>query len=161
VTVRLLEQRLPAGWHTARRLLVLAGIAALAVVLVGVGRMVFAGPPATPGIIPLSPAVEERYGVRLTQVGVSADGGLVDVRYIVLDPRKAATLTETDASVPKLLVERTGALVQSAALMGAKHDLRAGRTAFLLYRNTLGAIQRGTVITIVFGELRIEHVVAE
>jgi hypothetical protein len=113
------------------------------------------------GGIPTNPAFEQALGVRLTQLAVSADGGLVDVRFLVLDPTKASDLTRTPSSVPRLVVESTGEVIQSAALMGAKHDLRAGRTSFLLYRNTGGAIRRGTLVSIVFADLKVEHVVAQ
>ena len=41
---------------------------------------------------PVSPAIEARWGVRVSHVGVSADGGLVDVRFVVLDPDRALAL---------------------------------------------------------------------
>jgi hypothetical protein len=135
------------------------------VLLVVVGLVAFAASRAnaTPAssAIPRNPAFEQALGVRLTQLAVSADGGLVDVRFLVLDPVKAADLTATASSVPRLVVEQTGEVVESAALMGAKHDLRAGRTSFLLYRNTRGAIRHGTLVSVVFSGLKVEHVVAQ
>ncbi|HEY7589432.1 MAG TPA: hypothetical protein VH723_00425 [Candidatus Limnocylindrales bacterium] len=142
-----------------------ARVAAMAVLAVGVAAIVAAAlsasrPAGTPGLVVSDPAVELRYGIRLSQVAVIADGGLVDVRFVVLDPALAADLTASEATIPTLVVEGSGTRVRSAALMGAKHDLRAGRTSFLLYRNTGGVIKHGTLVTIDFGDLRIEHVVA-
>jgi hypothetical protein len=63
--------------------------------------------------------------------------------------------------VPVLRVERTGAVVRSAALMTAKHAVAVGRTGFLLYRNTGGAIKSGASISVVFGTLELQHVLAQ
>ena len=153
---------LPSGSRVASRPVIrfIAILLVVAAALV-VARLTLFAPAPPAGGIPTNPAFEQAYGVRLTQLAVSADGGLVDVRFLVLDPVKAAQLTADATAIPRLIVEETGAVVQSAALMGAKHDLRAGRTSFLLYRNTAGAIRRGTLVTIAFGDLRVEHVVAE
>ena len=140
------------------RLVAILFIVAVALIA---GRLALVGPAPSAAGIPINPAFEQALGVRLTQLAVSADGGLVDVRFLVLDPSKAADITADAASVPRLIVEQTGAVVSSAALMGAKHDLRAGRTSFLLYRNTGGAIRRGTLVSVVFSDLRVEHVVAQ
>jgi hypothetical protein len=111
---------------------------------------------------PVSPAIEARWGVRVSHVGVSADGGLVDVRFVVLDPDRALALLgdATETNIPVLIAEGSGAVVRSAALMPPKHNLIAGRTMYLLYRNTGGAIQRGHTVTFGFGKLHLEHVVA-
>ena len=150
------------GWgRAARRWMVLSVLIVLAAV-VGLGiRSFLAGQPGTPGVVPANPAVEQEFGARLTHIGVSADGGLLDLRYLVLDPGKADALSETPADVPRIVVESSGVVLQTAALMGAHHDLQAGRTAFLLYRNTGGAVQPGTLVTVMFDDLKIEHVVAE
>lgn len=84
--------------------------------------------------IPTNPEIETTWGVRITQIGVTADGGLVDFRYQALDSDKAAAMSEDLSSVPVLTDERSGTLVNSAALMPHKHDLRPGQTYFFLYR---------------------------
>lgn len=153
---------MPFGSRVASRPVIrLVALLLLVAAFVIGARLSQSGPASSAAGIPSNPAFEQALGVRLTQLAVSADGGLVDVRFLVLDPIKAADLTADVNSVPKLIVEGTGDVVSSAALMGAKHDLRAGRTSFLLYRNTHGAIRRGTLVTVVFGDLKVEHVVAE
>jgi hypothetical protein len=150
------------GWGpTARRWLALSAVIVLAAIGGMVGRTILAGQGGVPGVMPVNPAVEQAFGVRLTHIGVSADGGLIDMRYLVLDPGKADALTETPGDVPRIITEDSGVVLDTAAIMGAHHDLQAGRTAFLLYRNTGGAVRPGTVVTVVFNDLRIEHVVAE
>jgi hypothetical protein len=110
------------------------------------------------GSIPVNPAIEEQFGVRVSRVAAIADGGLVDVRFIVLDPDKALTTMEELSRVPLLIDEESGALVRSAALMNPTHDLAPGRTSYMLYRNTRGVIENGDLVTLKFGDLRLEHV---
>jgi hypothetical protein len=126
------------------------------------GRGGFAAPTApVADVMPLSPAIEAQWGVRITQIGVTADGGLLDFRYLVIDPDKALAMLQDDKNLPVLTAEDSGLIVDSAALMAHKHDLAAGRTYFLLYRNAKGAIKRGTPVTIMIGDLRLEHAVAK
>jgi hypothetical protein len=138
----------------------------LLLVIVGVAAFLFArGRPAAPApfgsAAPLSPAIEQQWGIRVTQIGATADGGLVDFRYIVLDPDKALAMVQDVNNLPVLIAEDSGTLVNSAALMAAKHDLAPGRTYFFLYRNTHGAIKSGTPVTVKFGNLTLEHFVAK
>lgn len=117
---------------------------------------------------PISPAIEERWGIRVTRLAVTADGGMVDFRYQVIDPNKALALadsaTQTLAGSGRPLVtlvaEDTGQKVEASVPMPHKDDLVVGRTYFVLYGNTVGAIKRGRPVTIVIGDLRLEHVIA-
>ena len=126
------------------------------------GRGWFTARPATdPTIMPISSAIEEQWGVRVTQIGVTADGGLVDFRFMVLDPDKALATLQDINKLPVLVAEDTGTVVNSVALHGREHNLNPGQTYFLLYRNTGGAIKPGGAVTVKFGDLQLEHVVAK
>ena len=105
--------------------------------------------------------VEQEWGIRVTMIGVTADGGLLDMRFQVTDADLAAAFLDDAANLPLIVDEDSGAIVRSAALMANKHDLQAGRTYFVLYRNASGAIQRGSSVSLVFGELRLEHLIAQ
>ncbi len=120
-----------------------------------------ASAPAADGAVPTSPAIEAAWGIRVTHVAVTADGGLVEMRFLVLDSDRALAMMQDVANVPVLRVESTGVTVRSAALMTAKHAVAAGRTGFMLYRNTQGAIKPGLSVTVVFGKLELAHVVAQ
>ena len=115
----------------------------------------------TVNMMPISPAIEAQWGIRVTQIGVTADGGMIDFRYIVLDPDKALAMQQDVNKLPVMIAEDSGTLVNSTALMTAKHTLNPGGTYFLLYRNTKGAIKPGTSVTIKLGDLMLEHVVAK
>jgi hypothetical protein len=117
-------------------------------------------PAVDPTIVPTNPAIEERWGIRVSQINVTADGGLVDFRYIVLDADKALAMLQATKNLPVLTAEADGRIVNSAALMTTRHNLQPGLTYFLLYRNTNGAIKPGGAVTVTLGDLKLEHVIA-
>jgi hypothetical protein len=104
-------------------------------------------------------ALAERSGVKLTQVAVTGDGGLVDVRYQVFDPDKANTLHE-DATPPALVDEQTGLLV-SQLLMGHSHHgaYKVGVTYYLVFENPGNLVHRGAKVSVLLGNAQVEHVV--
>ncbi len=116
---------------------------------------------ATPASVPTNAAIEDRWGLRVSMVGATADGGLVDFRFVVLDPDKVSVMLQDENSLPTMVAEDSGTLINSTALMAHRHDFNAGETYFLLYRNTEGAIKEGTPVTVKFGDLKLEHIVAQ
>jgi hypothetical protein len=137
--------------------------AALVVAVVGTAviHSLAGATPVQPGagVVPVNPAIEATWGVRVSQVAMTADGGLVDLRFVVLDPDKAIAMMSDVANLPVLRDEANGVMVTSTAPMGDDHTLVAGHTYFLLYRNTRGVIQPGTPVAILFpGGLAIDHV---
>ena len=152
-----LTSRLSAGnrrWRLAAGVLVV--VVALAVVWLASGWL---SRPSS--VMPTSPAIEARWGVRVTQIGVTADGGMVDMRFIVLNPDKALDMMQDVNKLPVLIAENSGTVINSSVARAARHDLNPGQTYFLLYRNTEGAIQHGTLVTVKFGNLELQHVIAK
>ena len=149
-----------AGRLGQRGSLVVVLLVAAAVVGAAVGAHLIRRPPGDHAIVPINPAIEARWGVRLTHVGVTADGGLIDVRLLIIDAERALTLLQTADNLPILIAEDSGTRIVSVALMPPRHDLVAGRTSFLLYRDTGGAVRHGTSVTVRFGDLVLEHVTA-
>ncbi len=109
-------------------------------------------------VVPDHAQVEATWGVRITSVTVTADGGLVDLRFVVLDSTKAAALMDDRSVAPRLLVDSGGEATLYPA-MTMHREMSVGRTYFLLYRNTGGLVQPHAGISIVAGELRIDGVV--
>lgn len=100
-------------------------------------------------------------GVRVTLLGVTAQGGMIEFRYQVLDPDKAGLLLHDAAKRPVLVAEDTGAtLAMLSRPHNHKADLKAGGTYYFLMANTRNAIRDGTPVTIVVDDVRLEHVVA-
>ena len=100
--------------------------------------------------MPNSRAMEAKTGIRILSAHVVADGGIVDVRYLVLDPNKANVIegdpTHTPALVP---ASKTDALTKTAA-MRKGHERREAGTYFLLYYNRGALVHPGDLIDISF-----------
>jgi hypothetical protein len=101
---------------------------------------------------------QRRSGVRIVRVAVSGGGGLVDLRYQVLDPNAAAAVHD-QANPPELVDERTGVVVDSL-FMGHSHKgrLKAAQTYYLIFDNPGSLVHRGTRVTVRLGAARIAHV---
>lgn len=104
--------------------------------------------------------IEEQWGVHVTQIGITADGGLVDFRYRVIDPDKAWRMLSNLNTVPVLIAEDSNTLINTASSMTKQHDLNAGQIYFILFHNDNGAIKSGRPVTVVIGNLRLEHIIA-
>jgi hypothetical protein len=103
----------------------------------------------------------ERSGVRLVRVAVTGDGGLLDLRYQVVDPDKAVTVHENQTP-PAIIDERTG-LVLNRLLMGHAHtgQLKAAVSYYLVFENTGNWVRRGSEVTVLLGDAQVEHVVVK
>jgi hypothetical protein len=108
--------------------------------------------------VPHDGQLESATGVRFTQAAVVADGGLVELRYVVLDAQKASAFQNDTAHPPTLRNEHSGKVASRAALMKQGHELRPGQTYYLLYLNAQGAIKRGDKISIDAGQRHLQHV---
>lgn len=113
------------------------------------------------GFTPLSAAdLEARYGLMVRLVGVTAGGGMIDVRFKVLDAEKAAVLLQNPDSLPKLQVEDGITLTTSQAELEDVH-LEDGGIVFMLFPNAGGSVRTGTPINILFGKIKLETVIAQ
>lgn len=103
----------------------------------------------------------ERSGVRLIRVAVTGGGGLLDLRYQVVDPSKAVTVHEAETP-PAIIDERTG-LVLNRLLMGHAHhgQLKPAVSYYLIFENTGNWVRRGSEITVLLGDAQVEHVVVK
>jgi hypothetical protein len=115
--------------------------------------------------IPTNPQIEQEWGIRVTLVQLLADGGLVEIRYEVLNTDRANRLhadTSLD-SIPAILVEGgSGASIQARSLMFHYHHGdkgTEGRTYSIVYGNSGGALHRGSLATVRMADgLTLQHV---
>ena len=138
-----------------------------AAALVALGLIAFAFRPApapTDSMGEVDPAqvaaIQAAWGIRITSVAVTANGGLVDVRYQVVDPDKALGIHDPE-SLPILIDEASGYALDKPGLH-AEHKVRgyrAGGVYYLLYQNNYGLLKPGSRVTIRMGEVQLEHVV--
>lgn len=149
---------------TARDLGFLAGagvaVAALFIVAWQTGT---ASSPGSSESHPLPAAVTEtglvaRSGVRITEVSVTAQGGLIDLRYQVVDPGKAASIHDPDTP-PALVHAPTGAVLDDL-FMGHAHggQFKAGVIYYLIFNNPGNVVHSGDWVSVVLGDARVDRV---
>ena len=145
------------GSRTAFRVLVLA----LSLVLLTVLAWQLAGgaDARAPYQVPKDPEVENELGVRVDRATVIAAGGIVEIRYTVLDNQKASRFQNDVHHPPTIRSEQHGGNIYRTALMKQAHDLRPGQSYYILYLNNAGAVHRGDSIEIdTPGNKRLLHV---
>jgi len=154
MTARTAALPLAAGWSRRR-----VAIAALLLALLAATAWRVAGGGADrPPVMPTSPQLESQTGVRFTQARMVADGGIVQLTYLVLDAEKAGRFQSDTKHPPRLVDEGTGQQAWRTALMKQGHELRPGQTYFILYENTRQAIRSGGQIAIDAGKIQLRHV---
>ena len=103
--------------------------------------------------------IEEKWGIRVESVRLSANGYVVDFRYKVLDPKKATALGDPEAK-PYLVDRTTGAKlsVPSTPKVGplrqSAESLTTGRVYFTLFANKGKAVRKGSKVTVVIGDFK-------
>lgn len=100
----------------------------------------------------------QRSGVRITQVAVTGGGGLVDLRFTVVDPELANSLHD-EGTPPAVVDEKTG-LVVHELLMNHAHTgaYKTGVTYYLVFENPGNWIHRGGRVSVLLGNAQVEHV---
>jgi hypothetical protein len=114
-----------------------------------------------PNGMPISPEIEERFGVRFTGVYVVAKSGLIDLRYRVLDAGKAKNFGHYTETSPLLIADDTGKTSEVTIMMLHNHRVEGGRIYYILFRNTDNAFRAGSKLTIQVDDLRLENVIAQ
>ena len=147
-----------------RALALLAGLALLTLVvwLIVTRYHVIAG--SGPGQNPMDSAQSafvERTGVRVIRVAVAAGGGMIDLRYQVVNPDKAV-IVHDKAKPPAVVDERTGQVLNRPWMdMSHAGELHAGVTYYELLVNSGGLVKPGGPVSVVIGGARLEHLIAQ
>jgi hypothetical protein len=103
--------------------------------------------------------VEDRYGVRVTLVALIAGGGLIDCRFRVIDPAKAAFLLKAD-NLPLLVAEKSNRAIQIDQPID-QAGLIQDRVYSVVYPNVQNALEPGDQVSVIIGDLRLEHVLVQ
>jgi hypothetical protein len=103
----------------------------------------------------------QRSGVRITRVAVTGDGGLVDLRFEVLDADRAGSLH--DRATPPAVVDEASGLVLRNLLMDHSHSrpFQPGVTYYLIFENPGNWVHAGSRVTVLLGDAQVEHVVVQ
>ena len=112
---------------------------------------------------PEEPTLEERWGVEVVALRLTGGNYMLDFRYKVLDPEKAAELFER-ANKPVLIHDSTGARLEvprpaKTGPLRPTNPPQVGRTYFMLFSNP-GVVHSGDEVTIEIGDFE-ASVVAE
>jgi hypothetical protein len=111
-------------------------------------------------LLPPPSALEAQYGIQVAHVGLTASGGLVDVRFKVLDAAKAKALLGNAANAPALIAgDKPPLMAPHHALHGARFS--NGQVFYILYPNTRSAIQPGVEVLVAMGAARLGPVTAQ
>jgi hypothetical protein len=106
--------------------------------------------------------LEEQYGLRVNLIAVTAAGGLVDVRFKFIDSEKAKLLLQDPEKFPALWIADSG------VMLNAPEDVKTQEiqfvedgNLFLMYPNAADVVKPGNAVTIVFGNVQVEPIVAK
>jgi hypothetical protein len=113
----------------------------------------------SPPSMPVSPAIEAAYGIRFTSVDVTAAGGMIQLRYQVLDSDKTAIVHDQNAA--PYVVDSRGVKYADPGMVGHSHigpTRAAGTSDFVLLANARGGVKPGSAVTIKVGSLELRNV---
>jgi hypothetical protein len=144
------EQTKPKGGKPGGiRWLTIAVLSLLAVTPVVTGAVMAQGSPANHRPqMPKNPDLEAKVGVQVVRATLAGDGGLLDLRYVVLDAPSAQYWFANTSKPPKLFDTRNSATISNVAPMRDAHQQRPGQTYFLIYQNAGNTIHRGDRINL-------------
>ena len=143
------------------------GVLGLAVLVIGI--LVVRGwrpdsadgakPAAGAAGMPTSPEIESMYGVRFLGVDVTSGGGMIQVRYQVLDSAKTEAIHDQQAA--PFVVDSHGVMYADPGMVGHSHIgpvKAAGTTDYVLLANAGGGVKAGSIVTIKIGDLELRNV---
>jgi hypothetical protein len=145
-------------WHVVLAAALLAALLA--------GMLAWRDSPPTNAAIADSTAItadqlEQQYGVRLDVLGLLASGGLLELKFQVLDADKASALFGPSEDMPVLAVEGSSNVLRTARGMKHNFEILDGATYFFLYTNVANAVHEGSEVAFVIDEVRIPHLVVQ
>jgi hypothetical protein len=109
--------------------------------------------------------LEQKWGIKVAGIRLTAAGHLVDFRYRVIDPEKAVSLMRRgdkaflvdNATGTKLPIPRT----KVGPLRGTGTKAQSNRVYTVMFSNEGRLIQKGSKVTVVIGEFKVENLVVE
>lgn len=115
---------------------------------------------------PVEETVEQKLGIEIIAIRLSAAGYMLDLRYRAVDPERATILFDRKTK-PYLIHETTGArfLIPAPTKIGPLRQTTnkpvAGKQYFMMFANPGHYVKAGDKVTVVFGDYRLEHLIVE
>jgi hypothetical protein len=110
------------------------------------------------------PAIEQKWGIQILNVRRTAAGHMLDFRYRVLDPQKAAPLFVRQTK-PYLIDQASGKVlaVPNMAKVGplrSSNQPKADRTYWMFFGNP-GLVKAGSKVSVVIGDFKVKDITVE
>jgi hypothetical protein len=107
--------------------------------------------------------LQEKWGVQVVAVRLTAGGSFIDFRYRVVDAEKAKPLMKKDAKA-YLVDQASGAKfsvpVSSLGAQRSRGDPTVGRIYFILFTNS-GVVRPGSKVTVTIGDFKAENLMVQ
>ena len=100
--------------------------------------------------------LEARYGLRLNLLAVTAAGGMVDVRFKIVDAAKAKALLSVPANFPTLQIAGSRTILSIPSEDRPGFSFSDDGAIHLMYANNGGLVKQGTPVNLSFGGIRLE-----
>ena len=106
--------------------------------------------------------LEEKYGLRVNLIAVTAAGGMLDLRLKISDAEKAKLFLQDKKNYPVLLVGDGGVTLNvSEDTRSQPIKFENNGDLFLLFPNSYNAGKRGEPVVILFGDVALEPILAK
>ncbi len=105
--------------------------------------------------------LEEKYGLRVNLIAVTAAGGFVDVRIKIIDAEKAKALLSDKKNFPALWVNDKQVLNAPEDTRNQEIKIDDGGSMFIMYMNPANAVRPGTPVKVLFGDVAVEAIDAQ
>ena len=103
--------------------------------------------------------LEEKYGLRVNLVAVTAAGGMVDLRLKIIDGEKAKSLLQDKKNFPVLVAsDGKTQLNVSEETKSQEIKFENGVDIFLLFPNAGNAVKPGASVTLMFCDTALEPI---
>lgn len=103
--------------------------------------------------------LEERYGIRITLVGITNLGGMVEMRFKVTDRDRALELLtgKGHAAMPMMMLAGTTRMLAQPHMMHERHgiDMKPRGMNFVYYPNTNSVVKPGDQVSLTFGNIQV------
>jgi hypothetical protein len=112
-----------------------------------------------------APCIEEAWGIKILSLRLSANGYMLDFRYRLIDPKKAASLFDI-RNKPYLIDQASGVkcYVPNPPKVGSLRTTKnpePNKNYFILFANPGKFIKAGNKVTVVVGDFRAENLTVE
>ena len=115
--------------------------------------------------VPIQTVIQEKWGLRVEGVRLTAAGSLLDFRYRVIDSEKVSVLVDRTAK-PYLIDQASGKMLYvpnmpKVGSLRARGKPEADRVYFILFGNSRGLVKKGSKVSVVIGDVKLEDLVVE